>query len=60
MDRDMKVGILLNRHCEMLGKLKYTTQNLTNVKENQKQNKLLWNIEGRMSLTDLRRRIKVG
>lgn len=51
---------MLNRHCEMLGKLECTMQKLTNVKENQKQNKLLWNVEGRVSLRDLRGRIKVG
>lgn len=51
---------MLNRYQEMLSKVEVMMQRLTNVKENQKQNKIVWNVEARVSLRDLRGRIKVG
>lgn len=51
---------MLNRYQEMLSKVEVMMQRLTNVKENQKQKKIVWNVEARVSLRDLRGRIKVG
>lgn len=51
---------MLNRYQEMLSKVEVMMQRLTNVKKNQKHNKIVWNVEARVSLRDLRGRIKVG